>query len=132
MNDKFDETTYYRHFRTLDGRLEPIDVVRRNGRLVPRFSPSCTEHNPTPLTQSTDLRELLREVMYGLNRKQRRTWLLLLLQYPILEVARQERVTPTAIYERLRGSSKGHGGMIRKNEYVAIWWRRQRKHDDHD
>ena len=40
----------------------------------------------------------------------------------------EEGVNRAAIYERIRGSSKGHGGMIAKNQYVAIWWRlRQEK-----
>ena len=40
---------------------------------------------------------------------------------------------PAAIYERIRGNSKGQGGMIRKNDYVHIWWRDQRnKNNDHD
>lgn len=122
--DKLDETTFYRYARTLDGKLEPVDVVRHNGRLVPRFAPTIAE---SPSTNSTDLKRLVREVMYGLNRTERRTWLLLLLGLPILEVACKEKVSRAAIYERIRGNSKGQGGMIRKNDYVEIWWRNQRK-----
>jgi hypothetical protein len=36
----------------------------------------------------------------------------------------------TAIYERIRGNSKGHGGMIAKNLYVAIWWRTRQARED--
>ena len=75
---------------------------------------------------------LVREVMYGLNRTERRTWLLLLLGLPILEVACKEKVSRAAIYERIRGNSKGQGGMIRKNDYVEIWWRNQRKKNNNE
>jgi hypothetical protein len=131
MPRKDDETTYFRYVRTLDGRLESVDVGRRNGRLVPRIPREITEHGFNR-AGNPDLRELLREVMYGLNRKERRTWLLLLLGNSILDIATRERVSRTAIYERIRGNSQGHGGMIRKNDYVAIWWRNQPKRNRHE
>jgi hypothetical protein len=123
-NTNRDETTYYRYCRTLEGKLEPVDYVRHNGRLVPRFVPDADD---PPAKDRSDLKRLLREVMYGLNRTERRTWLLLLLGNSILEVACKEKVSRTAIYERIRGNAHGHGGMIRKNDYVWIWWRDQRK-----
>ncbi len=125
MNNTDDETTYFRYIRTLDGRLEPVDVARHNGRLIARFSPAHTDPEGTRAAGS-DFRRLIREVMYALNRTERRTWGLLLLGNSIVEVARAERVSRAAIYERIRGS-KGCGGMIRKNDYVRIWWRNQRK-----
>jgi len=122
VKKKLDETTYFRYVRTLDGRLEPIDVVLHNKRLVPRFSPTAAE---PPSAEPSDFKRLVREVMYGLNRTERRTWLNLLLGLSIVEVACKEKVSRTAIYERLRGNSKGQGGMIRKNDYVRIWWERR-------
>jgi len=124
MEDSFANTLYFRSCRTLEGQLEPVDLARRNGRLTPRFPPSCTEPNLDSKNVS-DLKRLLREVMYSLSRIERRTWLLLLLGYSILDIAEHEKVTRVAIYERIRGNSKGQGGMIRKNDYVAIWWRRR-------
>jgi len=70
--------------------------------------------------------------MYGLTKTERRTWLLLLLGYSIVETARKENVSRSAIYERIRGNSKGQGGMIRKNDYVWIWWRDQRNNNTQD
>lgn len=122
MKKKLDESTYFRYVRTLDGRLEPIDVVLHNKRLVPRFSPTAAE---PPSAEPSDFKRLVREVMYGLNRTERRTWLNLLLGLSIVEVACKEKVSRAAIYERLRGNSKGQGGMIRKNDYVRIWWERR-------
>jgi DNA-directed RNA polymerase specialized sigma24 family protein len=121
---KDDETTYFRHCRDITGKLEPVGVTRRNGKSVPSFSPHLTE--PDRRSRGGELRELLRELMYGLNRKERRTWLLLLLGLSIIDIAQREGVSRSAIYERIRGNSKGQGGMIRKNDYVYIWWRDQR------
>ena len=130
-NAEFDETRYFRYIRTFAGRLEPVDFARRNGRLVPNFSPEHTEADPGQGVRS-DLKPLLRELMYALNRTERRTWLLLLLGYSIVEIARKERVSRPAIYARIRGNRKKQGGMIRKNEYVAIWWRNQRNGQSND
>ncbi len=129
MDNTKDETTYFRYIRTLHGRLEPVDVARHNGRLVARFSPAHTDPEGSAAT-SSDFRRLIREVMYALNRTERRTWGLLLLGNSIVEVARAERVSRAAIYERIR-CSKGYGGMVRKNDYVRIWWRNQRKGNTH-
>ena len=70
--------------------------------------------------------------MYGLNRIERRTWLMLLLGESITQIADREKRSRSAIYHRIRGNSKGQGGMIRKNDYVRIWWRDQRKHHNDD
>ena len=121
---KDDETTYFRRCRDITGQIEPVGVFLRNGKPAPSFSPHLTEPDRHP--RSRELRELLRELMYGLNRKERRTWLLLLLGVSVIDIAQRERVSRAAIYERIRGNSKGQGGMIRKNDYVHIWWRDQR------
>jgi len=50
------------------------------------------------------------------------------ISYFCLDIATAEGVSRNAVYERIRGSSKRHGGMAAKNPYVAIWWRlRQEK-----
>src|ERR1035441_1382490 len=41
-DDDFD-VCYFRYCRDHNGKLVPVDVVRRNRRLVPRFDPSITE-----------------------------------------------------------------------------------------
>lgn len=38
--NSYDETTYFRYRRKIDGSLEQIDIARCNDRLVPRFAPS--------------------------------------------------------------------------------------------
>jgi DNA-directed RNA polymerase specialized sigma24 family protein len=121
---KDDETTKFQRYRDITGQIEPVQMARRNGKPVPSFSPHLAEPDPNP--RSRELKELLRELMYGLNRKERRAWLLLLLGVPIIDIAQREGVSRSAIYERIRGNSKGQGGMIRKNDYVHIWWRDQR------
>jgi hypothetical protein len=128
MKKEPNETTYFRYCRTLDGRLEPVDTFIHNGRVVPRFVPETRK----PQTDRSDFKRLIREVMYNLNRTERRTWVSLLLGQSIVEIARKEEVSRSAIYERIRGNSKGQGGMIRKNDYVHIWWRDQRKKNDQD
>ena len=51
-----------------------------------------------------------------------RTWRRLLDGQSIAAIAAAEGVSRTAIYERIRGSSRGHGGMVAKNPWVALWW----------
>lgn len=123
------ETTYFRYIRTLNGSLEPIDLVRQNGRCVPRFSPRILSGQTD--TPKSDFIPLYREIMYGLSRLERRTWLPLLFGRSLDEVAKSQGVSRAAIYARIRGNSKGQGGMIRKNDYVAIWWCMQRKLQSH-
>src|SRR5262249_43005650 len=111
-----------------DGHHEPVNFARRNGRWAPTFSLRCTE--PQPLSADpSEFRELVRELMYGLNRTERRTWRLLLLGYSILDTAAHEHVSRTAIYERIRGNARKHGGMVKKNDYVRIWW--ERRNNEH-
>ena len=120
-----DDVIRFRQIRTLDGRLEPVDLIRRNGHPVPRLVRSVFDSSG-PGGERSDLLPLYREIMYGLSRLERRTWLPLLLDRSIDEVAESEGVSRAAIYARIRGNSKKQGGMIRKNDYVAIWWRTQR------
>ena len=110
----------YQTCRTFDGRSERVGIAKRNGHPMPLFDHSWT--HPAKPEDSSDLAELIKELCYNLNVIERRTWLMLLDGRPVVEIAIEERVTRTAIYERIRGSSKGHGGMIAKNDYVALWW----------
>ena len=122
------EDIYFQYIRRLDGRPERIGTVKRNGKLVPRFTPDRLEaKSGGSVSRFTEFMRLVRELMYSLNRVQRRTWALILRGHRITDVASQERVSSPAIYARIRGNSKGQGGMIRKNDYVWIWWRDQHK-----
>jgi hypothetical protein len=132
MEDFQSEVTYFRYCRKIDGSLEPVDVAKRNNRLVPRFHPSVIEPElPADPEQSTEYRELVEEVSQNLNAIERRTWLRLLDGRSILDIAVEDGVSRAAIYERIRGNSRGHAGMIAKNGYVAIWWRLKNKTNQH-
>lgn len=110
----------------------PVQLGKRNGRLIPLFSPQMLHPCEPENGPSEDFKPLVRELMYALNRTERRTWLLLLLGYSILDAAQQEGVSRPAIYARIRGSSKRHLGMIGKNEYVRIWWSNRKHLQTHD
>jgi hypothetical protein len=126
MNLESNELLYFRYCRTLDGNLVPIDTAKQNGRLVPRFSPGQFE--PVADDGDDELDELIAEVCQDLTAIERRTWLQLIDGLTVLDIAAAEGVSRAAVYERIRGNSKGHGGMVAKNPYVAIWWRlRQEK-----
>jgi len=124
MNRDFD-VTYFRYARRLDGSLEPIDVARRNGRLVPQFDPSWTTP-PAELNESaSEFDELIAEITNGLTAAEVRTWLKLVDGISVDAIATEEGITRSAIYERIRGNSKQQGGMVKKNDYVRIWWERR-------
>ena len=126
MNTESNELLYFRYCRTLDGGAIPVDTAKQNGRLVPRFSPGQFE--PAPDEGDGELDELIAEICQNLTTIERRTWLELIDGLTVLDIAATEGVSRSAIYERIRGNSKGHGGMVAKNPYVAIWWRlRQEK-----
>ena len=103
MKKKQNDTTYFRQYRTFDGKLEPVGIVLRNKEVVPQFSPTVTD---PPVADRTELKRLLREVMYGLNGTERRTWLLLLLGYSVASLAQKEKVSRAAIYARIHGTSR--------------------------
>ena len=125
MHDDFDsETSYFRYVRRLDGRLESVDLARRNGRLLPRFHPSVTEPETQDREESAEYRELVEEVSQELNEIERATWLKILDERSILEIAEEDGVSRAAIYDRIRR-------MVKKNDYVAIWWRLKNKVNQH-
>lgn len=132
MDEFVSEVSYFRCCRTFDGGLAPVELSRRNGRLAPRFNPSITglPECVNDASESSEFRELLEEVCQNLNSIEQRTWLRLLDGRSILDIAVEDNVSRTAIYERIRGSSKGYGGMVAKNPYVAIWWRLRREEEN--
>jgi DNA-directed RNA polymerase specialized sigma24 family protein len=121
MDDDTFKTRYFRYIRTLDGRLVAIDFVRQNGRRVPRFdSSSLTPPLHDQEEDSEEMKELKAEVTYALTQIETLTFLRLLDDWPVTEVAKEDRVSRTAIYKRIEN-------MIRKNDYVWIWWRGRNK-----
>ena len=120
MATSLNETTYFRYARRIDGRMEPVDVARHNGRLIPRFDPSWTDSSTDISTGELD--ELIAEVSYNLNPLERATWLKLIDGQSVELIADSEGISRSAVYERIRGNSKKQGGMVRKNDYVRLWW----------
>jgi len=133
MDREHDEILFFQQCRTLDGRIQRIEVGRRNGRATPLFTPDWALIDPVSASAEAErrARAIRKELSINLNRLERRTWNRLVNERSILEIAREEGVSRCAIYERIRGNSKGQGGMIAKNPYVALWWierlRRQKR-----
>ena len=126
MAQDSDETSYFRYCRRIDGTLEPVDVARRNGRLVPQFSPTVTEPYLLPEDEETpDYLELVEEVCQSLNDKERRRWLLAIREaLSISEIAQMEAVSRQAIID-------GFHRMGRRNPYVRIWLDHKNKINQH-
>ena len=107
------EVTYFRYCRDHSGNLVPVDLARRNGRLVPRFPPSMTAAAAPEEGESDEYGELVAEVTEKLTPVQSRTFLRLADGASILEIAKEENVSRAAIYDRIKR-------MIRRNAYCAI------------
>ena len=119
-----DEAAIYQRCGTLDGSAKSVAVGKRNRRMVAQFTPEWTSLEPiTEKTADASLENDLRaELSSNLNAIERRTWERIINGRPIREIAAEDGVRRSAIYERIRGNSKGQGGMIQKNPYVALWW----------
>jgi hypothetical protein len=121
MDASESEVHYFRYVRKVDGSLEPVDVARRNGRVVPRFHPSVLEPPETTDPEETpEYQELVSEISQNLNPTEKGTWLRLLDGASICDIASDARVSRAAIYDRIKR-------MVAKNDYVAIWWRLKNK-----
>ncbi|MEN6537895.1 MAG: hypothetical protein ABFD89_29865 [Bryobacteraceae bacterium] len=103
----------------LRGEVRRIEVGKRNGRLCAFFGPEWSE-GPAELDQTEPL-DLIEVLCENLNRDERRIWMRLMDGCSLRELAREEGVSRSALYFRLRGR-RGRGGMIAKNRYVAAWW----------
>ncbi|HEY2933121.1 MAG TPA: hypothetical protein VGK99_15370 [Acidobacteriota bacterium] len=119
------EILLFQTCRGFDGRTHPVDIGKRNGRLALLFHPrlvalpsgiaaSCAEDRAR--------RRIRQAFFWGLTPTEKRTWQKALEGSSVRQIAREEGVSRSAIYERFRGNSKGQGGMIAKNPYVAVWW----------
>ncbi len=119
------ETLYFRSCRNLSGKSRDLSFCKRNGRPEPIFPPNWSEQEQE--SDNQELQELIEEICYGLSPIERSTWLLLIDGLSLSEIARNDCVSRQAIYARIRGTKKSPGGMIAKNEYVAIWWKLHNK-----
>lgn len=111
-------------YRNLSGSVVPADTYKRNGWRVPRYQPRDID---TPNTHPENDTHILGVLSAGLNSLERRTWWRILDGWSIGAIADADGVKRAAVYYRIRGSgSKGSGGMVAKNPWVARWWHARR------
>lgn len=117
------DTLRFQSCCSLDGHVHRVGLARRNNRTVPILGPDWSSFEPETQEEADNqyMNELRKELSINLNRIERRTWQQIIDGSSILEIARAERRSRTAIYARIRGSD-GLGGMVAKNPYVALWW----------
>lgn len=122
MQESEDALTFlFRRFRRLDGSVEPVSICKRGGRPFLAVTPSAISP-PGGEGGAPPPRWDQKRYFVNLNIIQRRTWELILRGHSLSAIARMEGVSYQAILERIRGNSKGQGGMVAKNFYVLVWW----------
>jgi predicted DNA-binding protein YlxM (UPF0122 family) len=129
MDSENGETLQYQACAGIDGSINMVNFGKRNGRIIPILNPALTEY--IPRIHEDDLeanaKKLFRQFSHNLTQKERRTFRKLTLENKsVAQTAAEERVSRKAIYCRIQGNSKGQGGMIKKNEFVELWWLRRR------
>src|SRR5579864_4710609 len=108
------ETTYFQYFHRHDGSLQSMHFSKRNGKRVPLFPPDVTQpEEPRDAEPSDEYHELEGELTSNLTAVERRRLLRLADGVPILDLAKEEKVSRQAIKTSIRQ-------MIRKSEYCAI------------
>jgi hypothetical protein len=125
MENIDNEAFQFHQYRRIDGAVEPVNLIRRNGRPGLQFPPAIVEF-PLYLDaeESPEYRELVDEVCQNLNEIERRTWMKIIDGKSILDIASEEAVSRAAVYDRIKR-------MVEKNEYCAIWWRLKNKVNQH-
>lgn len=118
------EVILFQVCRILDGTVHNVTIGKHNGRPAAFFAPSITDFSPQVDNNVNQQKanKLFKELSAGLTETERRTWKKLIAGRSIAEIAKEEGVSRAAIYERIRGNSRAQGGMIAKNDYVAVWW----------
>ena len=125
MENIENEACRFHQYRRIDGAVEPVNLIRRNGRPEIQFHPAIVEFPLyTEAEENPEYRELVDEVCQNLNEIERRTWLKIIDGKSILDIASEEGVSRPAIYDRIKR-------MVEKNEYCAIWWRLKNKVNQH-
>ena len=115
------ETRQFPVFRNLHGAVQYATTGKRNGQPSVFFSPGCAEPSLEPVVER-NLRDHPR-LFVNLNSVERETWRKILAARSIADIAKEEGTSRAAIYERIRGNSRGQGGMIAKSPWVLLWWR---------
>lgn len=125
MENIENEAFQFHRYRRIDGAVEPVNLIRRNGRPEIHFPPGIVEFPLyTEAEENPEYRELVDEVCQNLNEIERRTWMKIIDGKSILDIAAEEAVSRPAIYDRIKR-------MVEKNEYCAIWWRLKNKVNQH-
>jgi len=114
------ETLFFQRCADASGSTQLLQVGRRNGR-PSVFLARGFWHPPDVDVPATAFSEQER-FFVNLNRVERETWRKILEAQSIASIAREEGVSRAAIYARIEGNRRGHGGMIRKNFWVLLWW----------
>lgn len=114
-----------RRCRNLSGEAVAVGVGRRNGRPAIFFPPGIAERT-VPTDPSLDLWEQER-LFVNLTPVERETWRKILRAQSIASIAKEEGVSGAAIRARIKGNSRGQGGMIGKNFWCLLWWRLRQK-----
>jgi hypothetical protein len=123
MRDQDDCVLSYGRYARLDGSIERVSIGKRNGKSFPILPPAMAK----PLHEEEQFLWEQERSYVNLNPVERETWRKLLGAQSISSIAKEEGVSRAAIYARILGNRKGHGGMIGKNFWVLLWWRLRRR-----
>lgn len=134
MKEPTQDITQFRAWRDLEGNIHLHGCYKRNGEIVANFTPHWL--NPpslfTPARRKRSARKSIPDLFANLTEIEKRTWKKLLAAQSPEKIAGEEGVTRSAVYERIRGNGNGQGGMIKKNRWVAKWWRLRKQSRKHD
>jgi DNA-binding CsgD family transcriptional regulator len=125
-----DDWLAFRTYRTFFGAPAPIDLIRRNGQAALRHRHDWNADTLDLAERETRSFAERRNLLRGLTPMERRTWRRLLDGWSVDAIAVADGASRAAVYARIRGSH-GRGGMVRKNAFVAAWWRRRREQAAH-
>jgi hypothetical protein len=120
-NAEIIELLNFQQCADLYGNSQRVCSGRRNGQpflfLSSSFdTPAAKVECPAPELGSQS------RLFVNLNPIERETWRKILNAESIASIADEEGVSRAAVYNRILGSSRGRGGMIRKNFWVLLWW----------
>ena len=110
----------YRTACALDGTPVRLSTYRRNGFTMAHI-PEHLAAGENDGPDEAEIKELQDELCYDLNEVERRTFLRIMQDWTLHEIAKDEGVSHPAIYCRIRGKD-GKSGMVLKNRFVWFWW----------
>ena len=103
MENIENEAFQFHRYRRIDGAVEPVNLIRRNGRPEIHFPPGIVEFPLyTEAEENPEYRELVDEVCQNLNEIERRTWMKIIDGKSIL----QQRAIPALPTQLRRTGSR--------------------------